>query len=43
MRVCVDSQVVGEVVSGWTGIPLGKMVKNEIESVLKLESHLAPA
>jgi type VI secretion system protein VasG len=40
MRVCVDSQVVGEVISGWTGIPLGKMVKNEIESALKLESHL---
>jgi len=40
MRVCVDSQVVGEVISGWTGIPLGKMVKNEIESALKLEGHL---
>lgn len=40
MRVCVDSQVVGEVISGWTGIPLGKMVKDEIESVLQLERHL---
>ncbi|HYI97135.1 MAG TPA: type VI secretion system ATPase TssH [Bryobacteraceae bacterium] len=40
MRVCVDSQVVGEVISGWTGIPLGKMVKDEIESVLQLEKHL---
>ena len=40
MRVCVDAQIVGEVISGWTGIPVGKMVKDEIESVLKLEKHL---
>jgi type VI secretion system protein VasG len=40
MRVCVDSQIVGEVISGWTGIPLGKMVKDEIESALNLEGHL---
>jgi type VI secretion system protein VasG len=38
--VCVDSQIVGEVIAGWTGIPLGKMVKDEIEAALKLESHL---
>jgi len=40
MRVCVDSQLVGEVISGWTGIPVGKMLKDEIATVLKLESHL---
>jgi type VI secretion system protein VasG len=40
MRVCVDSQIVGEVISGWTGIPLGKMVKDEIEAALNLEKHL---
>ena len=40
MGVCVDGQVVGEVISGWTGIPLGKMVRNEIESALMLEKHL---
>ncbi|HYZ84161.1 MAG TPA: type VI secretion system ATPase TssH [Bryobacteraceae bacterium] len=40
MRVTVDSHIVGEVISGWTGIPLGKMVKDEIEAALKLESHL---
>jgi type VI secretion system protein VasG len=40
MRVCVDSHIVGEVISGWTGIPLGKMVRDEIEAALKLESHL---
>jgi type VI secretion system protein VasG len=40
MRVCVDSHLVGEVVSGWTGIPVGKMLKDEIATVLQLESHL---
>jgi type VI secretion system protein VasG len=40
LRVCVDAQIIGEVVSGWTGIPVGKMLKDEIATVLKLESHL---
>ena len=40
MRVCVDEQIVGEVISGWTGIPVGKMVKDEIATVLSLEEHL---
>ncbi len=40
MRVCVDSHLVGEVISGWTGIPVGKMVRDEIALVLELESHL---
>ncbi len=40
MRVCVDAQIVGEVISGWTGIPVGKMLKDEIATVLKLEEHL---
>jgi type VI secretion system protein VasG len=40
MRVCVDGHIVGEVISGWTGIPTGKMVKDEIETVLSLEKHL---
>jgi type VI secretion system protein VasG len=40
MRVCVDTQIIGEVVSGWTGIPVGRMLKDEISTVLELESHL---
>lgn len=40
MRVSVDSQVVGEVISAWTGIPIGKMLKDEINTVLELEKHL---
>jgi len=40
MRVCVDATIVGDVVSAWTGIPVGKMLKDEVETVLKLETHL---
>lgn len=40
MQVCVDAQIVGQVISGWTGIPLGKMIKDEIATVLALDSHL---
>jgi type VI secretion system protein VasG len=40
MRVSVDAQIVGEVISAWTGIPLGKMVRNEIDTVLTLDEHL---
>jgi len=38
--VTVDAQIVGEVISGWTGIPVGKMLKDEITTVLSLEKHL---
>ena len=40
MRVCVDSHIVGEVISGWTGIPTGKMAQDEISMVLDLEKYL---
>jgi type VI secretion system protein VasG len=40
MRVTVDQQIIGEVISGWTGIPVGKMVKDEIATVLGLEKVL---
>lgn len=40
MRICVDATIVGEVISGWTGIPVGSMLKDEIQTVLELESHL---
>ena len=36
----VDEQAVASVVGDWTGIPVGKMVKNEIETVLKLAGTL---
>lgn len=40
MRVAVDAPIVGEVISGWTGIPVGKMMKDEITTVLSLPSLL---
>jgi type VI secretion system protein VasG len=36
----VDEQAVASVVGDWTGIPVGRMVKNEIETVLKLAGTL---
>jgi type VI secretion system protein VasG len=40
IRVCVDQGIIGEVVSGWTGIPVGKMLKDEVGIVLHLEDHM---
>jgi len=36
----VDEQAVGSVVQDWTGVPVGRMVKNEIETVLNLAHAL---
>ncbi len=36
----VDQQAVAAVVEGWTGIPVGRMVKNEVEAILKLADTL---
>jgi type VI secretion system protein VasG len=36
----VDQQAVGAVVSDWTGIPVGRMVKDEAASVLNLAATL---
>ena len=36
----VDEQAVASVVGDWTGVPVGRMVKNEIETVLKLAETL---
>ena len=36
----VDANAVASVVADWTGIPVGRMVKNEIEQVLKLADVL---
>ncbi|MDR1030664.1 MAG: type VI secretion system ATPase TssH [Treponema sp.] len=36
----VDSQAVSSVISEWTGIPLGRMVKDEIQSILSLDKEL---
>jgi type VI secretion system protein VasG len=36
----VDEQAVASVVADWTGIPVGRMVKNEIQAVLTLADNL---
>lgn len=36
----VDSDAVATVVGDWTGIPIGRMVKDEIASVLSIETQL---
>jgi len=35
-----DAQAVASVVGDWTGIPVGRMVKDEIETILHLTEHL---
>ncbi len=41
MSPVVNGQIVAEVISGWTGIPIGKMVADEINAVLELHKTLA--
>lgn len=40
MQPCVDAQTVAEVVSAWTGIPAGRMMTDEIKTVLNLKNLL---
>jgi type VI secretion system protein VasG len=40
MQLEVNEDVIGRVVSDWTGIPLGKMVKDEAEDIVNLEKRL---
>jgi type VI secretion system protein VasG len=40
MQPVVNGQTVAEIISGWTGIPIGKMVADEINAVLKLSETL---
>ncbi|MEL6198086.1 MAG: AAA family ATPase, partial [Pseudomonadota bacterium] len=37
----VDAHAVGTVVADWTGIPVGRMMKDEIRTVLNLAEHLS--
>jgi type VI secretion system protein VasG len=40
MRVAVDGSIVGEVISGWTGVPVGKMMRDQLSMMLELERFL---
>ena len=37
----VDARIINEIISDWTGIPVGKMMKDEIQQILKLEQKLS--
>ena len=37
----VNAQIINEIISDWTGIPVGKMIRNEIKQILTLEEKLA--
>jgi type VI secretion system protein VasG len=41
VRPYVDGGTIAEVIAGWTGIPVGKMLKDEIQTVLRLKELLA--
>ncbi len=40
IQVNVNSQAIAEVVANWTGIPVGKMVADEIDAILNLRDVL---
>jgi type VI secretion system protein VasG len=41
MQAVVNGQTIAEIISGWTGIPVGKMVADEINAVINLRDTLA--
>lgn len=40
MNVCVDKQAIADIVSAWTGIPVGRMLSDEIQTVLRLKEKM---
>lgn len=41
VTVCVNSGTVASVISDWTGIPVGKMMADELHTVLHLQDRMA--
>lgn len=41
LQPCVDEQTIADVISAWTGIPAGRMMADEIQTVLNLKNLLA--
>jgi type VI secretion system protein VasG len=39
--LCVDEEIIAAVISDWTGIPAGKMLRDEITTVLSLQETLS--
>jgi type VI secretion system protein VasG len=40
LQPCVDGQAIAAVVASWTGIPVGRMLSDEIRGVLELKERL---
>lgn len=40
VHVCVDGAAVAEVIGSWTGIPVGRMVSDEVQTVLNLQQRM---
>jgi type VI secretion system protein VasG len=40
VQIAVDGQTISDVISGWTGIPTGRMLADEIETVLNMGNLL---
>jgi type VI secretion system protein VasG len=40
LQVCVNAQTIAEVIAGWTGIPVGKMMSDEINAILDIQKSL---
>ena len=40
MHVCINASAIAEVIAGWTGIPVGRMVSNDIQAVLNLKDKM---
>ena len=38
--ICVDARTVAAVISNWTGIPVGKMLKDEVNAILNLKEEM---
>jgi type VI secretion system protein VasG len=38
--VTVDGDMISQVISGWTGIPVGKMMRDDLNAALEMEMHL---
>ena len=41
VQIVVDPEIISEVISGWTGIPTGRMLTDEIKTVLNMANLLA--
>ncbi len=41
VQISVNSEIISEVISGWTGIPTGRMLADEISTVMNLDKLMA--